>query len=323
MGARQSRTLPRSFGRRKRNVKSSNAPGRRRALSAADAMESSSAVSDAVFGASLERLRYGSDPIFSTVDRDETTAPEASTRLAALSSDDEVPEVLIALVRYLCEHDRHEMPFIFRKDGPLDVCRALQDLIVDRAVSGCSLNASDFDEIEGIDALSVATVLKRFIRRLKEPLITFKVSEKLLALWHSRHDSQYDVEYHEAVARELQGVPAREAATLMFLLRFLVKVLHAENKNMMNLQSLSTIFALALIRKPNESELDAARDMKARASILEKLISEMQKACLAAPTSEPDAGSQPQEVAATTSIICGVTSSSKNPRGSKSMPAIA
>jgi len=102
---------------------------------------------------------------------------------------------------------------------------------------------------KNIDPLAMADVLKSYFRELPQPLFTFELYDRFMAIESEAHNED---DYKRRLAMLIEKLPPENKAVLVFLLQHLIKVAHVP-ENLMSSTSLAIIFAPGVLRPKNET----------------------------------------------------------------------
>lgn len=140
-----------------------------------------------------------------------------------------IPRVMTETTDYIKEHGLH-LEGIFRQTPNLSKLSEIQAMY------------NRGEHVEFDNAHLVASVLKAFLRRLPEPLLTFEVYQYVLNITHVDAETRVRV-----VASVIQKLPKINFEILKFLIDFLVIVVENSDKNRMNSSNLAVVFGPNLI----------------------------------------------------------------------------
>ena len=174
-----------------------------------------------------------------------------------------IPGILRRCISYIESDEEHlKTEGIYRKSGS-----QLQIEQVEREFSeGTSVDLGKYE-------VHVATnVLKRYLRRLPNPVITYQVYDPLIELVRARRmvqqyplgkaGSQANQDDLDAVASILRELPDEHRQLLKVISRHIGVIIHYKEDNLMNIHNLSLVFAPGLIR--NRSGEKDIVDMRER-----------------------------------------------------------
>ena len=137
-------------------------------------------------------------------------------------------------------------------------------------------------DFSSADVHTIASLLKTFLRRLPEPLITHDWYSSLIVA-NRKRDRQERLQQMKMVIHQL---PIHNFATLKYLMNHLDKIARKSERNKMDFSNLATVFGPTLLRSPqsssskNSSQRDDMitvwGDMLEQRSILEQIIANHQ-----------------------------------------------
>ena len=178
-----------------------------------------------------------------------------------------IPTILKRCISYIESDEEHlKTEGIYRKSGS-----QLQIEQVEREFSdGAFVDLGKYE-------VHVATnVLKRYLRRLPDPLITYKVYDPLIELVRARRMVQQcplgktvgqpNQDDLDAVASILRELPEEHRQLLKVISRHIGVIIHYKEDNLMNIHNLALVFAPGLIR--NRSGEKDIVDMRERNYII-------------------------------------------------------
>ncbi|CAM9776442.1 unnamed protein product [Chrysoparadoxa australica] len=197
-----------------------------------------------------------------------------------------VPEILQLLVAALESLDASKCVGIFRLSAD---CRAVK-LFVDRITEGdytilhdlIETKATHDEELEQfiVDAVTVAAVLKVWLRSLSAKLIT--ADQYQAAVNAGKNDDS------EAAAKVLSSLPMINQATMVHLLAFMWRLQQARDVTRMDSRNLGLVLAPNLLENPSKDPMVLHMNTKYEAKFITLLIN------AAAPDAEPGADEEPK-----------------------------
>jgi len=130
---------------------------------------------------------------------------------------------------------------------------------------------------EGVEAVEIATFLKNYLRELPEPILTFKLYDKIVIAGHS---------IPALIRDDLADLPVANWATLRLLMGLFSNIAANSESNRMNARNLGLVLAPVLAWPPPTQEEQGAaagvddvetvkkraRDVPAIAIVIEHLI---------------------------------------------------
>ncbi|XP_028397348.1 rho GTPase-activating protein 8-like isoform X2 [Dendronephthya gigantea] len=146
---------------------------------------------------------------------------------------DDIPTVVQCAVKFLRESGL-KVEGLFRRSGNVSVVKGYAE----------KFNKGEFKKFNEEEDIHVAAVLiKRFLRELPEPLLTFQLYEDIMRI-HGLSDEEKVGE----VRRVLRGsLPRQNYLVLKYLMEFLVQVMNNSDFNKMNASNLAIVFGPNLI----------------------------------------------------------------------------
>ncbi|XP_051791055.1 unconventional myosin-IXb isoform X2 [Erpetoichthys calabaricus] len=182
--------------------------------------------------------------------------------ICSLTSDkNPVPVVMQVLLEYVEIHGLYTEG-IYRKSGTTNRMKELQILL-----------ESDPTKVnlEGFPIHAIAGVLKKWLRDLPEPLMTFALYNDFL---HAV-DLPEKQEQVQTIYRTLGQLPPAHYSTLERLVFHLVRVAKFEESNRMSPNALAIVFAPCILRCPdNEDPLMSMKDIAKTTMCVEMIINE-------------------------------------------------
>uniref|UniRef100_A0AAY4B0Y7 Rho GTPase-activating protein 1 n=1 Tax=Denticeps clupeoides TaxID=299321 RepID=A0AAY4B0Y7_9TELE len=155
--------------------------------------------------------------------------PLSELRLRAADADG-VPFVVRDTVNFLLEQGL-QTEGIFRRSANVSLVRSIQE----KYNSGQEVN---FYQLE--DVHLAAVILKKFLRELPEPLLTYQLYNDVVNI----HSTSRRV---ERIRNMLHTLPEENYASLKFLIQFLSQVLAQSEVNKMNSANLAVVFGPNLL----------------------------------------------------------------------------
>ncbi|XP_028812083.1 rho GTPase-activating protein 1 [Denticeps clupeoides] len=157
--------------------------------------------------------------------------PLSELRLRAADADG-VPFVVRDTVNFLLEQGL-QTEGIFRRSANVSLVRSIQE----KYNSGQEVN---FYQLE--DVHLAAVILKKFLRELPEPLLTYQLYNDVVNIHNVENTSQV-----ERIRNMLHTLPEENYASLKFLIQFLSQVLAQSEVNKMNSANLAVVFGPNLL----------------------------------------------------------------------------
>ncbi|XP_057671604.1 rho GTPase-activating protein 8 isoform X1 [Diorhabda carinulata] len=142
-----------------------------------------------------------------------------------------IPPVVTQCIEYLDQPDALETEGIFRRSANANKVRSLKEI----ANSGQNLT---FD-----DPHDAAVLLKKFLRELKEPLLTFELYDEILQFQSWNNDERLRL----VSILVMEKLPEDNYKVLKYIIRFLSRVMERSDLNKMNAQNLAVVFGPNLV----------------------------------------------------------------------------
>ncbi|CAG9761830.1 unnamed protein product [Ceutorhynchus assimilis] len=142
-----------------------------------------------------------------------------------------IPPVVKQCVEYLEQPDALETEGIFRRSANALKVRALKDV----ANSGQALVFEDPHE--------AAVLLKKFLRDLREPLLTFELYDEIMQFQSWSKDEQL----RNVSILVMEKLPEDNYKVLKYIIGFLSRVMERSDLNKMNAQNLAVVFGPNLV----------------------------------------------------------------------------
>ncbi|KAJ8962980.1 hypothetical protein NQ317_009027 [Molorchus minor] len=142
-----------------------------------------------------------------------------------------IPPVVKQCVEYLDQPDALETEGIFRRSANALKVRALKEI----ANSGQILTFDDPHE--------AAVLLKKFLRELKEPLLTYELYDEIVQFQSWNKDEQL----RQVSILVMEKLPEDNYKVLKYIISFLSRVMERSDLNKMNAQNLAVVFGPNLV----------------------------------------------------------------------------
>ncbi|XP_066148160.1 rho GTPase-activating protein 8-like isoform X1 [Euwallacea fornicatus] len=142
-----------------------------------------------------------------------------------------IPPVVKQCVEYLEQPDALETEGIFRRSANASKVRQLKEI----ANSGHSLTFEDPHE--------AAVLLKKFLRELKEPLLTYALYDEIMQFQSWSKDEQL----RNVSILVMEKLPEDNYKILKYIISFLSRVMERSDLNKMNAQNLAVVFGPNLV----------------------------------------------------------------------------
>lgn len=157
-----------------------------------------------------------------------------------------VPRVVVRLSEFLLRGDRLRTTGVFRLSGSLARLNTIK-LLLDAG------HDVDLEQVEGLDEMCAAAILKAYFRELPDALLTGNLYDGFLAISGSA-DSAIGTDEMTSLLRLL---PTSNKVLLFYLLAFLMKVTQFQEENKMTVSNLAIVWAPNLLRS---SSVEAAEE---------------------------------------------------------------
>ncbi|XP_060521020.1 rho GTPase-activating protein 8 isoform X2 [Cylas formicarius] len=142
-----------------------------------------------------------------------------------------IPPVVSQCVEYLDQPDALETEGIFRRSANANKVRSLKEI----ANAGQSLTFEDPHE--------AAVLLKKFLRDLKEPLLTYELYDEIVQFQSWNKDEQL----RQVSILVMEKLPEDNYKLLKYIISFLSRVMERSDLNKMNAQNLAVVFGPNLV----------------------------------------------------------------------------
>ncbi|CAH1098727.1 unnamed protein product [Psylliodes chrysocephalus] len=142
-----------------------------------------------------------------------------------------IPPVVKQCIDYLDQPDALETEGIFRRSANAVRVRALKEV----SNAGQKLTFEDPHE--------AAVLLKKFLRELKEPLLTYELYDEILQFQSWNNDERLRL----VSILVMEKLPEDNYKVLKYIIRFLSRVMERSDLNKMNAQNLAVVFGPNLV----------------------------------------------------------------------------
>ncbi|GMM38418.1 GTPase-activating protein [Saccharomycopsis crataegensis] len=183
----------------------------------------------------------------------------------------DIPLLVVICIKHIEKHGLYSEG-IYRKSGGASQIQALEVAFEDingkfGMNSDVDINSEEIEKILGVDINVVSSVLKRYLRRLPEPVILYELYDQYIACaLIKRHDKK--IEKLKSIMAQL---PKQHMFTLQMVTKHLNLVSSYSDSNFMNLHNLAIVFAPSLVRDlTGEREI---ADMVNKNDVTEFLVS--------------------------------------------------
>jgi Rho-type GTPase-activating protein 1/2 len=154
-----------------------------------------------------------------------------------------------------------DMEGIYRKAGASSQIQALKEGFE------TSQSSQDFDISDpDLDIHSVSSLLKQYLRRLPNPLITFEIYDKLLDTTSIKTADAKT----EAFSQAIMELPKVNRDVLEFLMFHLGRVISRERENLMTGMNVAVVFSPTIMRP--ESLVREMADTQAKNDVVKFLV---------------------------------------------------
>ncbi|XP_029654102.2 rho GTPase-activating protein 1, partial [Octopus sinensis] len=144
-----------------------------------------------------------------------------------------LPPIVVQTVEYLRKHAL-DTEGIFRRSASASVIKDVQNKIN----AGDAVNYAEYDNKH-----IPAVILKKFLRELPEPILTYDLAEPITRLYGLKEDQLVS----EARQMVLEELPEENYQLLKYIITFLGEVTEHSDKNKMGADNLALIFGPNLI----------------------------------------------------------------------------
>ncbi|XP_030753735.1 rho GTPase-activating protein 1 isoform X1 [Sitophilus oryzae] len=142
-----------------------------------------------------------------------------------------IPPVVKQCIEYLDQPDALETEGIFRRSANMSKVKALKE----QANAGKVLTFEDPHE--------AAVLLKKFLRELKEPLLTYELYDEIMQFQSFSKEEQL----RNVSILVMEKLPEDNYKTLKYIIDFLSRVMERSDLNKMNAQNLAVVFGPNLV----------------------------------------------------------------------------
>jgi len=133
-----------------------------------------------------------------------------------------------------------------------------------------AIEEGGFDVMDHFDEHIVCGVLKKFLRLLPTPMLTYECYTCFIAIY-AMHGTDDKIRVEKTISI-LDMIPNTRKRAVGELIHFLAKVAENSQYNKMTIQNLATIFAPLLLRQQEKSSADAISDVSTISNALQNLI---------------------------------------------------
>ncbi|KAF2074052.1 hypothetical protein CYY_004621 [Polysphondylium violaceum] len=175
--------------------------------------------------------------------------------------DDNIPDIIIQTTEYL-EHFGLDTPGIFRESGSLQQIQNYKSLYDQEK----PVNFTPYEPHV------VASLLKCYLRELRDPLLTFEHYDMFIAC-ESINDEKVKV---EVIKKVLKCLPAPNIRVMKFICNFLLKVVAHSEQNKMTPDTLSIVFLPTILRPKAETDQEilqyTVEDSKSTKTLMSSIL---------------------------------------------------
>jgi RhoGAP domain/Inhibitor of Apoptosis domain len=133
----------------------------------------------------------------------------------------------------------------------------------------------EYFEKNNVDGHVVASLLKKYMRELPEPILTFELYICFIAIWdHEVYEADEQMK-REKMKSILSMLPDHNRGLTEALLRFIGKVATHEDKNKMGVSNLGVVFAPSLLRS-DEISMEVISESNVVTQVCTKIIEDRQ-----------------------------------------------
>ncbi|CAG0922883.1 unnamed protein product [Notodromas monacha] len=147
-----------------------------------------------------------------------------------------IPPLVSKIISFLSQADALETEGVFRRSASPSLMKEIQD----------KLNRGE--DFEFTDVHVAAVILKKFLRELREPLMTFELFPDIVDFHALPRDERLD-KVKEIILNKL---PEGNYLVLKYIVQFLVKVMDFSDLNKMTASNLAVVFGPNLVWSSNE-----------------------------------------------------------------------
>lgn len=152
-----------------------------------------------------------------------------------------LPPIVVNTVEYL-RKNAMDIEGIFRRSANASTIKEVQNKIN----AGETINFSEYD------VNIPAVILKKFLRELPEPILTFDLAEPITRLYGLEEERQV----FEARRMMIEELPEESYQLLKYIITFLTEVIANSDKNKMDAQNLAVVFGPNLIWSKGQVSLN-------------------------------------------------------------------
>lgn len=142
-----------------------------------------------------------------------------------------IPPVVKQCIEYLDQPDALETEGIFRRSANANKVRLLKEIA----------NSGNIIQFE--DPHEAAVLLKKFLRELKEPLLTYELYDEIMQFQSWSKDEQL----RNVSILVMEKLPEDNYKILKYIISFLSRVMERSDLNKMNAQNLAVVFGPNLV----------------------------------------------------------------------------
>ncbi|KAL6056069.1 N-chimaerin [Balamuthia mandrillaris] len=178
-------------------------------------------------------------------------------------TSEELPPIILDCLHFLESHHAEQSEGLFRISGDFNLTNRVYKLYEKGKTVDLEKEVGDKEHV-------VAGILKKYIRELPIPLLTFEYYNCFMAVM----DIENEKERIDPIRTAVNLLPPANKKTLTMLLAFLKKVSQNSAVNKMTTENLALVFSPSILRPPGDSEdvLSATLMMGGKAAALVSLL---------------------------------------------------
>lgn len=177
-----------------------------------------------------------------------------------VTGDVQIPDLIVACVEFMKRNKGLQTNGVFRVPGDFEKVMTLKQKC---SVNGVKVTA-EFLECNHCDVHTVSSLLKGFLRELREPLMTFELYSVFL---ETQKSGDWELVFHL-----VQAMPALHKGIVLYLLCFLVDLWENEDTTCMGIAAIALLFSQNMLRPRVESIESIVRDYEVKRDVFVSLI---------------------------------------------------
>ncbi|CAG9832351.1 unnamed protein product [Diabrotica balteata] len=142
-----------------------------------------------------------------------------------------IPPIVKQCIEYLDQPDALETEGIFRRSANANKVKSLKEI------------ANTGQKVPFDDPHEAAVLLKKFLRELKEPLLTYELYDEIVQFQSWNNDERLRL----VSILVMEKLPEDNYKVLKYIIRFLSRVMERSDLNKMNAQNLAVVFGPNLV----------------------------------------------------------------------------